>query len=111
MGINEVGTFKPFVLKYVAKTGLMCQLCNWSKKCFGCAINADPNAQIKDIILRSFIAIEWDVSVIESDYSGTAIDRKTHKSVSEVRGAKEEMISLEDCLLKFQEAEEMKDKD
>ena len=70
------GIFTPFVLKYVSKSGLMCQLCNWSKKCYGCAINADPGSPVKDIILRSIIAIEWDVDLIEQEYSMASIDMR-----------------------------------
>merc|ERR1712176_752981 len=58
-------TLSPFVLKAVDKTGLVCVLCHWMKRCNGCIITPQDAPMFEeDLIKKVFIAIEWHSGIL-----------------------------------------------
>ena len=78
---NGNGMFAPFVLKAVDKTGYVCSLCHWMKKCSGCIINpVDAPIFEEELIRKCFIAIEWNSKILAENYNAIANEVVEHAS-------------------------------
>jgi hypothetical protein len=66
---------------------------------------------MKNVAIKPTFVIDWDCDLIKSDYNPIVNDKFIHSSVEEVRKVTEEPVSLENCLAKFSENEEMTEKD
>lgn len=75
------GIFSPFVLKAVDRTGYVCSLCHWMKKCSGCIIlPTDAPIFEEDFIRKCFIAIEWHSKILDEGYNAMANEVVEHAS-------------------------------
>ena len=85
---DKHGTFSPFVLKAVDKTGYVCALCNWTEKCNGCIIlPTDAPILEEDFIKKCFIAIEWHSKLLADQYNAQANEVVEHASTRKQKGA------------------------
>ena len=82
---SSKGIFSPFVLKAVDKSGYVCSLCHWMKKCNGCIIlPTDAPIFEDDLIKKCFIAIEWHSKILAENYNPAANEVVEHASTRKV---------------------------
>ena len=73
--------YSPFVLKAVDRTGYVCALCHWTKKCSGCIfLPTDAPIFEEDFIRKCFIAIEWHAKILADGYNAIANEVVEHHS-------------------------------
>ena len=63
------------------KTGFVCSICHWTKKCSGCIIKpTDAPDFEEDFIQKCFIAIEWHSKTLSDGYNPAANEVVEHPS-------------------------------
>ena len=102
----------PFKIVLINKDTLSCAICPWFKFCQGCTINPDKNNYL-DIKSGNVIAVEWDKDVYSKEINKNNLNlimkHKTSDIKEENSKAKEDEISLNDCLKLFTKEEEIVD--
>jgi ubiquitin C-terminal hydrolase len=75
--------------------------------CSGCIL--PPTGEfIEDFFKKAHLAIEWHSSLIEEDYNQAVNEVIYHSSITEEKEVQEEgALTLDDCLKKFYETEQM----
>ena len=99
------------MLKAVDRTGYVCGLCHWQKKCNGCIIPpSDAPIYEEDLIKKCFIAIEWNSKILAENYNAVANEvvehASTKKRANEVTDTTN-YSTLDDCLTKFHRTEQL----
>lgn len=74
--------------------------------CSGCVL--PPTEEIiEDFVKKCHLAIEWSSDLIEEEYNHLATEVIQHASTRDETLKVEEHVSLEDCLRKFHEVEDL----
>ena len=105
------GIFAPFVLKAVDRSGLVCGICHWLKKCSGCIVlPTDAPIFDEDFIKKCFLAIEWHSKSLSDGYNPVSNEVVEHasalKKTNEVVD-QSNYTTLDDCLTKFHKTEQL----
>eukprot|EP00742_Colponemidia_sp_Colp-10_P009837 GILJ01010762.1.p1 GENE.GILJ01010762.1~~GILJ01010762.1.p1 ORF type:complete len:1551 (-),score=252.13 GILJ01010762.1:100-4752(-) len=101
---------RPFVLRFVSRSGTVCSRCSWLKNCYGCEI--DVAAESLALFSQGSIAVDWDADLLGHDYDPDSERRfSVHPSVSTNREEQERPLSLYSCLQQFTQEERLQPDD
>ena len=93
------------------KTGFVCSICHWTKKCSGCIIKpTDAPDFEEDFIQKCFIAIEWHSKTLSDGYNPAANEVVEHPSTRKETNEIDDQANyttLDDCLTKFHKSEQL----
>jgi ubiquitin carboxyl-terminal hydrolase 6/32 len=98
----------PFKLKMVDKYGLRCARCSRYNFCSGCVLEYREDVFSNPC---SYLAIDWDPTVLHLRYQYTLERPREHESVQKSRTEQSEPIDLLHCLRAFTKEEELGDED